>query len=531
MRRPLSLLCLLAGLALLGPVPAACQKDLDLSEHESLIRQMKQTLESDPSTVDSLADRISRSSLAGLISPEPNQERRLEAIKRWIAEHPEQAAQIAVGLARDDAEDNDTFETALKTSLNLSKSVFKENADLDKTIYGRLKKSSRGTRAAKTDEILKDEEKGELVKTLFEGDGSMTGKVLSFGGPPDAPPPAAPVPAGSGFYDNLSGVNMGGYSPQLLAIQSSLNNRRVPGAPLLIETGRLDYATLKHPSYQMRYDLKNLEARLRYERNFAHAKLLGKERSLTWDALLSEETGRKLEAEAWPKGAAGKAKLDARLSKRLKLLERVKALLTDFETAAAKAKDPSKITRGLLGALGSKQKEAARWITIASLEEELSMISTEEGFLSPEVLAAIAACPVSEDAKAAYKRRGEDYRNRLASLKANDAAAIAALESAGWEHAVAKVQSLLGENAVLRKNLSRNISDYTATPLRLAASRRVRPRWRQILDDLLLRFFPSSSYALSLKKDETQTARFRDVFLKIAAGDLDAAHAILGAGG
>ncbi|MBI5623662.1 MAG: hypothetical protein HY924_07795 [Elusimicrobia bacterium] len=518
-------LALLGCLALLGAFPAAAQVDLDLSEHDVLIDRMRETLQKDPSTVDSLVDRIGKSSIAGLISTNADQEKRAEDIKLWIGENPEQAAQIAVGLARDDAEDDDAFESALMTSHRMSKSAFKLSTELDRTIYGRLKKSSRQTRASKNDEVLKDEQKGELVKTLFEGDGSMSGKVLTFDGPGGGEPPPAPAIAASGFYDNLSSLNMGGYSPQLLAIQSALNNRRVPGAPRLVETGRLDYETLSYPAYQMRYDVAGLDKRLRFERNLSLARLLGKDRSLTASQLQREETGRLLEAEA-----GGRAPSDPRLAKRLALLGRIRSLLADFDAAAGASKDPAKITRGLLHSLGSKQKEAARWLTVASLEEELSMVESEEGFLSPELLAAIDACPVPDDAKTAYKRRGEDYRKRLSTLKANDAAAIAGLEAPGWEAGVGKVQALLAQNAGLRKDLSRNIRDYTAVPPRLAATRRVLPRWKRLLDDFVRRFLPSSDYALRLKREESESSRLRDVFLKIASGDLEAAHQILTAG-
>ncbi|MFA6315902.1 MAG: hypothetical protein WC943_00655 [Elusimicrobiota bacterium] len=525
MRAAPALLLLLGALSLLGFGLASAQNDLDLSEHDLLIQRMERSLREDPSTVDALADRISRSSLAGLLTTAPNQDRRLEEIKEWIGAHRDQAAQIAVGLARDDAEDNDAFESALKTSLQRSKSAFKLSSELDKTILGKLKESSGATRAAKTDELLKDEEKGELVKTLFEGDGSMTGKVLGFGDSKDSAPPAASVMAGSGFFDNLSAVNMGGYSPQLLAIQSSLNAARVPGAPRLVETGRLDYETLHYPSYQMRFDFQNLSARLRRDRTLALARLLGRERSLSPEDLRDPKLALTLEQEA-----GARLPPDARSAKRAKLLDRIRGLLADFSAAAAVSRDPSKITRGLLQSLGSRQKEAGRWITIASLEEELALIAAEEGFLSQGLLAAIDACPVPEDAKAAYKRRGQDYAQRLAALKANDEAAIAGLEAPGWEAGVAKVQALLSKNAGLRKNLSRDIRDYTVVPSRLAATLRVVPRWRSILEGLVLRFFPSSGYALGLRKEEREAGRLRDVFLKIAAGDRDAAHEILTAG-
>ncbi|MBI5209260.1 MAG: hypothetical protein HY927_04715 [Elusimicrobia bacterium] len=520
------LVAALVGALVAWPGALAAQTTPSPADNDLLIRRMQETLESDPATVDSLAERIARSSLASGFTAAREPEERLRDIKGWIASNTSQAAQIAVGLARDDAEGSDEFESSLRNSYRVEQTKLEQSANLDKTLLGGLRRQGKQSKLLKDSAELKDEEQREVLKAVFEGGGNASNKIVSYGGGPgggaDGSKGAVSPLAGPGFYDRLNTGNLTGYSPQLLSLQSALNARRVPGAPRLDETGRLDFETLNYPSYQMRFDLRNLELRLRYERNYALARLLGQEKSLKPEQLIDPEVGRRLEAEA-----KGRAKSDARLSKRLKVLDRIKGVLAEFEAAAAVSRDPSRITKGLLQALGSKQKEAARWITIASLEEELSMIAAEEGFFSPELLKAIEACPVDDGVKAAYKRRGEDYARKLSALKANDESAIASLESDAWAASVDKIERLLASNADLRKNLSRNIRDFTDTPFRLAASFRPRPRWRQIVDDLIRRFLPSSDYAIRLRRQETELSLLKDVFHKIATGDLDAASRIL----
>ncbi len=488
-------------------------------EAEDAIVRVQAGLSEDPAAADALARRMLDSKLAARFEgEEPGQ--KLAAIRAWIDSDPRSAAEIAVGLARDDASGTHEFEDLL--SFRAARTL-QYNPDSKKGLLGRLKKTNKDSKLMKKDEEMQDEEKAEIIKTLFEGQGGQSNQILtqtksegdkgSVGGGPRF--------SDSSYYDRLGQGNLGGYSPQLLAIQSALNARRAPGAPKLIETGKLDYPTLSYPAHGMRFDLKTLGNRLTYERNFALARLLGE--TLTEAELLDPRTSERLKAKL----KAGKA-LSPRFERRARALQKAQEVLSDFEKTALVSADPSKISRSLLSALGSRQKDAARWITLASLEEELMRIEAEEGFWSAELEAAIAAAPLAADARAAYSRRGQDFRARLERLKSNAQAAIASLEGPEWQKAIPQVEALMGESARLRGNLSRDIRNFVNTPFRLGESGGAKPHWRALLEDLVRRYLPSTSYGKELVAAERRSALLKDVFLKIAAGDLEAAHRILG---
>lgn len=519
-------LALLLGLAP-GPSPAeeliqgdGIRGQAADPEEEAAIVRVQAGLRDDPGAAEELARRVFKSKLyARFAGREP--EEKLAAIREWIASDLRSAAEIAVGLARDDASGTHEFEDLLSFQASQTREY---NPDSKKGLLGRLKKSSKDSKLMKKDEEMQDEEKSEIIKTLFEGQGGMAGQVLTQtkGSPGDK----GSVGGGarfsdSSFYARLGQGNLTGYSPQLLAIQSALNARRAPGAPKLIETGKLDYPTLSYPAFGMRFDLKTLGSRLTYERNFALARLAGA--TLTEEELRDEKTTERLKARL--KG--GKAP-SPRFERRSRALLRAQEILSDFENAALESRDPSRITRALLAGLGARQKDAARWITIAGLEEELMRIEAEEGFWSAELEAAIAAAPLAPDARAAYLRRGKDFRGRLQKLRANAESAIASLESSDWQKAVAGVEALMGESARLRGNLSRDIRNFVNTPFRLREGAGAKPRWRALLEDLVRRWLPGTSYGKELVAAERRIALLKDVFLKIAAGDLEAAHRILG---
>ncbi len=208
-------------------------------------------------------------------------------------------------------------------------------------------------------------------------------------------------------------------------------------------------------------------------------------------------------------------------------LERARRVLADFDEAALLSKDPAKITPRLLRSLGSKQKEAARWITLASLEEDLMRLEAEEGFLNPELLKAIGALPLSKEAISAYKRRGKSFQDKIAKIKSNDQNAKELLLSAQWPRYLVRVDKIIAENAFLRKNLSRDIRNYANTPYRLHSSFESKPAWRKALDIYIKRYLPTLSYSKRLKRRDRQFAAFKDIFIRIAQGDLDGAHRML----
>ncbi len=503
-----------------GPEEAKGTPLEDLSEAE-IVRQMMTRLASEPGMAESLAARINRSSLAGAITSTPDEAARLREIRAWIAENLEEAAGLAVGLGRDDAESSRRFEEFVSRRV---RTHLEYNPESKRGIFGRLWKTSDDSRLMRKEEGMTEEEQREIMRTLFEGRGTMTNRIITQQEQAGAKqvPEAGPSQAlSTRYYDRLSQANLRGYSPQVQAMQSALNARRVPGGPRLIETGRLDYETLSYPSHAMRFDIANLERRLRYERNYALARLLGREREFGPEQLLNSEVEAQLKAQA---GGKGRHK---GFEKRQAAIEKATLAARKFEEAALPGKDPSRITRELLLSLGSRQREASRWITVAALAEELNGIEAQEGFLSPELLAVIARAPVEEAAKAAYRRRGEELDKNLLQLKSNDEAAVRALESEAWISSVEAIEKLLSRNAGLRKNLSRDIRDYARAAFLLASSAEPKARWRKLVEYLVKRFLPWSAYAKRLKAEEARQGLLKDVFLKIATGDLEAAHAVL----
>ena len=478
------------------------------------VENMKRQLLEDPSVAQALVERIMRSRLGDRFSGETDPAKRRKELVEWIAADPASAAQVAIGLARDDAQGNHNYENVL---LKNTRSRLTFNPGSRKGVLGRLKKASDESRLMGKDENkeMAEEEKQEILKTMFEGEGTQTGQVLTMekDGTAKASDGVGTTAAlADSYFARLSAGNLKGYSPQLLAMQSALNQRRPPGAPALIETGKLDHQTLAYPAFGMRFDLKNLDARLRRERLLALAQLAG--RTLTERDLNDPDLEAKLLA------AAGGKKLKDRLAKRLAVLDKARAALAAFEARAADAKDPAQITRKLLQDLGRLQRDGARWIAAAALEEELSRVENEEGFMTPELLAAIEAAPVPPDAKAAYKRRGEGYEKRLKLLKDNATQALAILDGDKWEAQAAKVEHLIIENSALRRELSRDVSDYTKVPFRIAESRSVQARWRVYAEDLAIKWVPRTSFARVASSRRNRLARYRDIFLKIAAGDL-----------
>ncbi len=480
---------------------------------------------SDDSAVAALAQRLAQSSLGAQISDNPDQAGRLADIAAWIRANPDQAAGLGVGLARDDASGTHQFENAMDGAIQQGRFVF--NPASKNGLYGRLRKTSLDSRLMTRDAGMKDEERAEILSRIFEGKNGASNRIITRNEQP--PPPGAsssgPGVLDSGYYDRLGRGNLRGYSPQLQALQSALNRRRPPGAPPLIETGRLDYATLSYPGWGLRYDIANLEQRLRLERNYALARALGQAQGLTRDKLLDDAFEAGLLAQAKARGIA----LSARAAAGLADLEQAAAATRAFDSAARAAKSPSRISRRLLKTLGQRQKEAARWITAASLEEELERLDPMEGFLSPELLAVIDRCPAAPHDRDEYRRRGQDYEAGLERLRQDDKAALAGLESDGWAAQVAPIQSGLDADAQLRQALGRDIDDYVKAAYLFAESASNDPRWRQILDDWIRTYLPSSSYGRELVAAKRRRASLKDVFVRIAMGDADAAHRILAA--
>ena len=502
-----------ALLLVLAAFPAAAQ-DAPASqlaaETDPEIISVRDKLANDPAAVEIVAERIARSRLAASLTPDPSPDARLAAAKEWIKSDPASAAHIALGLAGDDASGTTQYEDALIKQFGKS---YEANPGAERNIFGRLRKTAKDSRLIKKQaEDMSEDERRELLRTLFEGKGAQSEKVIE--GHPDGKPPSdkPSTAAFNGIYDRLSGGNLHGYSPQLLALQSALSARRPPGAPALVETGKLDYATLSYPAYAMNYDVGNLEKRLRAERIMTLARLAGK--TLTARDWADPDLESKLPA----------GQLSPRLKRRADLAAKANAALAAFSAAAEKAKNPNAISRALLIELGAKQKETARWIAAAALEEELSRVDELADFLTPELLAAVAAAPAPPDVRDAYKRRGEALKAKVARVKSNAEKALGLLESDAWAGALAQVDALVAENHDLKLTLSRDIGDYSRVPFGIADSLLIQPRWREWLDNFAVKWAPSLSYSRAVAFRRGRLSRYMNVFELIASGDANAAH-------
>lgn len=480
------------------------------------VEDMKRQLEADPGLQEALVDRILQSKIAAAISSEADENKKRADVRDWVRGDLVSAAEIALGLARDEADGTRLFENTLVKHL---KQTFRRN-NTDRGAFGVLKSAAKTSKLmGKPDQEAGEEERRELLRNLFEGKGSQSEKVIT-GQAPEGKPAGADTPASAAlansFYDRLSAGNIRGYSPQLMALQSALNTRRPPGAPRLIETGKLDHATLSYPAFGLAYDLGNLEERLRRARVAELANLAG--------ARLTERDMKDPGLEARLLGKVPADKLGKRFAARAAANERARAALAAFEASAGKSKDPAQITRGLLVELSGRQREAARWITAAALEEELARIESEEGFLTADLLAAIDAAPAPAPVRESYKRRGKSYQDRLARLKANAQASLDALMSDAWTARVAEIDKMMAENSGLRRNISRDISDYRLVPFRVGEAVLRQPRWREILDDLLVKYAKGTSYGREVAARRGKLSRFLGIFGQIASGDLEGAH-------
>ncbi len=510
-------------LLLLLARPAAAQDEPSSTageEKDATVIEVRDKIKSDPAVAEVVAARVARSQLSPLLTPAVDKETRLAAAKEWIAKDPDAAARVMIGLMRDDANGNTVYEDALLHEFGVS---FEKNPGSEKNTFNRLRKNAKDSKLlGKQAQDMSDDEKREILRTLFEGKGSQSDKVIQQKDDGkdknlDRSGPAAT--SFNGIYDRLGAGNLRGYSPQLMAMQSALNLRRPPGAPALVETGKLDYQTLAFPAYGMNYDVGNLDERLRRERLFDLARLAG----VTLTARDWKDPG--LEARLLKSVSADK--LPPRLKARAELAAKARAAMNAFLSAADKAKDPNKISRALLMQLGDLQKETARWIAAAALEEELSRVDELEGFLTPELLAAVDAVPAAQASRDAYKRRGQTLKDRVAKLKSNAQSALDALQSDAWASKLAQVDALVAENRGLKNNLARDIDDFTRTPWRIGESRVAQPHWRDALDDLAVKWAPSLSYSRGVSLRRGRLARLLGVFSMIASGDANAAHTAL----
>ncbi len=489
-------------------------------EKDAAVIEVRDRIKSDPGAADAAAARVARSQLSRLLTPAGDRDARVAAAKEWIDKDPDAAARVMIGLLRDDAAGATVYEDSLLREMRVS---YEKNPGAEKNLFNRLRRTAKDSKLlAKQSQEMSEDERREILRSLFEGKGSQNDRVIHGKGDGSGKTPdknAAAATSFSGIYDRLGAGNLRGYSPQLMAMQSALNRRRPPGAPALVETGTLDYQTLSYPAYGMNYDVANLEERLRRERILDLARSAG--------VALVPRDWKDPDLEKRLSKPESVRKLPARLKVRAALAAKARAAMSTFLSAVEKTKDPSKISRTLLLELGGLQKEAARWIAAAALEEELSRMDALEGFMTPELSAAIDAVPAPPDARDGYKRRGRALGDRIAKVKSNARAALDALQSEAWRSKLAAVDALVAENRGLKNNLSRDVDDFTRVPWRIAESRVEQPRWREMFDDAAVKWAPALAYSRGVALRRGRLARLLGVFAAMASGDYDGPHAAL----
>ena len=476
-------------------------------DQSKTLAEMRRQLSLDPSLQEALVERIMQSKIAGTISQETDQVKKAADVRAWVQSDLGSASEIALGLNDDDEKGTRSYENTLVSHLV---QTYERNPNAEKGAYGVLKNAAKKSKFIdKAEQDVSDEQRREALRTLFDGKGSQDQRVITTK-TPDGKLAAEQAPTtalASSFYDRLSAGNIRGYSPQLLAMQNALNLRRPPGAPVLIETGKLDFPTLSYPAYGLRYDLNNLEDRLRRE-----------------SAALQDPGGDQRRLVRDYPGRDYLEKLSKHSAARASMLAKAKAALSTFEAVAARSKNPNNISKNLLVELAGHQRESARWITAASLEEELGRVEAEEYFLSAELLAQIDAVPAPVSARESYKRRGEQYKSRLVRLKTNAQKALDDLKSDSWLSKSSEIEKIMKESRPLRRNLSHGISDYRLVPYQIGQSHVRQARWREYLDDFFVKYAASSSYGRAVAARRGKLSRLLYVFGQIASGDLEGAH-------
>lgn len=454
------------------------------SKDSDLARRMKAALAEDPSRADALAARVLRSSLGPRLADAPDPDLARGQLREWLLANPDAAAHLAVGFARDDADGTDAFERSLYKN---AERFLELSPDRDKGILGRLDGLGRASKALKADADLSDEDRRKLMKDLFEGRGAQNAAGTADR-PEGRPGGGAGAVADDGIYDRLSAANPTGYSPQVQALQSELNRSAPPGAPRLIETGKLDHATLVFPAHPVRYDVSRLEAAAAREAAARRASALGERPSA--EALSDPGVQRDLEARA-------KSPLPPALSRRLEALSRARAALDALVAAAEPAKRPGAITPALLKTLAAKRRDAARWVQLAALEEVLGVLEGLTSVRDAALKERLALAPADEEDRRRFWDGGgrleEQARQALESGRRARELLADRDDAASW----AKAESLISAARAAAKRLPADAAAYRTAPERLRATAWTPPRWRVLLEDAALRWAPASSFAKS----------------------------------
>lgn len=504
----------LAVCALL-PLPFLCRAQTDPQTIKE-IQAEKRLIETNPRLAFTLAQRIARSKLGGRISLSKNSLQKTKEVEAWLLKNPEVGAVIGLGLAQDSANGNHDFENILNQKL----SHWVANPGAVHNAYYQLKNSSRKLRAMKRDQTMTNEERVSILNALFEGQASASNQIIRRRQVAGHASEAPATSLSANFYNRLSLTNLAGYSPDVAALQNQMNRQAVPGAPTLPETGYLNSQTLAYPAYALRYDLSNLKNRLNLTEAYALAKKLG--RNISPQEAQDPVFLSRLRSEAGQKGVA----IPKDYLIQSQTIAKAAAAIKDFEEEALKSADKKNITPHFLMTLGSKQREASRWISAAFLEEDMNRADDEERLLTPELKATISACPVSAQERGEYLSRGQGYFETLTKLKQDDFKALDDLLN-HWPQKAPQAEKWGKEGARLRKNLAQDINDFASLPYQLAHLSKPEPRWKNWMNQIARRFFSWTSYGREIASRDARRAALQSAFLSVAMGDENSARRML----
>lgn len=506
---------LLLALLLAAPTAALTTEDIEPVDGKAvetaddrLARQMRTVLQTDSGAAHRLTRRIMGSSLGAVLAGTDDQKTAYRKIRDWIQNRPGDAARLAVGFAGDDARGNKTFERSLYHRV---KRYFELNPERNKGILGRLDGLAVEGKKIAGLKDLGDADGREMLRKFFEGRGGGRGKVHRTPGSGQGARPDRAGPStysGDPLYDRLGAGNLTGYSPDVLAFQSTMNQRRPPGAPKLIETGRLNYATLRFPYYGLRYDTDNLEKNLRAQRAWALARLLGLAKGFSTNDYRDPKIQRRLEAKARGK------KIDPAYALREKAVAEARRILREFDREAGKTKTRGGITAPRVRRLSAFRHRAAISIALAAQLERLQRLKSLRGFMAGDLPAAIRRAPVEEDLKRAYLARGKSLETRLETA-IREGKRAAKLLGNGISENIAKAERILPKTLSESKRLPRLVENYRTAPFAFPASSS-RSRLRAWLDDLILRFMPNTDYSRRVKKILDQERAAMKAFRRIA---------------
>ncbi|MFA5137606.1 MAG: hypothetical protein WC728_00110 [Elusimicrobiota bacterium] len=478
------------------------------TKDDELAEQVRDRLISEPEAADAVAGRICRSTLGPQLSGLDDPRAAFGEVRGWVGKNPEPAAYLALGFAKDDAEGTDEFERSLYERIVR---YFELNPGRHHGMLGKLDRLAVESKQLALSEEFNEDSQREALRRFFEGaEGEATrpdGKEHRQGG---EPPPTSDGPAayaGGHLYDRLGSANPTGYSPHVLTFQSEMNRRRAPGAPKLLETGRLDYATLRYPYYGMRYDADRLARSLRTQRAWSQAKALGRERSVSLEKLKDPAVQAELDA------AFGGRDPDPRFTARKRLLAKLEQVLSRFDQEAASAKNKKKIDSALLRSLSAGRREAALLIAAAAHEERLHVLRSCRGFMTDALRAAVARMPVDPETRSRYLGKGERMQAELDSVVAQGETLSADLAAS---KPPADAEKTLARTAQAARRFPADIAAYREAPARVLETHKPVSRVRGVFDSFFMKFLPGSKRSRALREQRKREDGALSAVLRIA---------------